>query len=202
MAHEYTGIYMYASEELSRAKRFLLLYTKISLMILAGALFYLKATDEVKAGLWVGFALASCMGSNLINVPLRFLLRNDGNIVSRSEEEDFIRKDKEKTLLICNVIGIILSAMIATTAVIMGNLIASGKVSNEKDTEDTYQMMYTVAISIGWDFLVIQVLYAIFQLILIMMLGKGEQQPNEEPSCFKRLALFLVNKEILIAKLS
>jgi hypothetical protein len=48
MAHEYSGLFMYASEELSRLKRIFLLYAKALLLIFICALFYIPVRQRVE----------------------------------------------------------------------------------------------------------------------------------------------------------
>ena len=46
MAHEYSGVFMYSSEELSRIKRSILLYAKAMFVIFICALFYLPVRQD------------------------------------------------------------------------------------------------------------------------------------------------------------
>lgn len=61
----------------------------------------------------------------------------------------------------------------------MSNVLAA-----KKATEETYQIMYTVAWAFGWDIIVIQTLYACFQAILISSLkGNGRRDGEVNGLC-------------------
>ncbi len=146
----------------------------------------------------MGYALAACVIANVIELPLKVLLKNNSDLrVSMNEEENLQRKTAEKRLLIYHVIGLILSGMIATAAFIIANLFASAKA-----TEETYHMMYTVSISFGWDIVILQLICAIIQVIVIRYVVSTDQQQEGEDGLFKRLAGAFVNKEITIARIS
>jgi len=103
----------------------------------------------------------------LLEVALRPLLKKSRQTHAVINEEQLARKKKRDARKSCiNTIGFILCGSLCVVGVVLSNVFVSrNKVSA------TYQMMYTVAITFGWDFFFIQLLCGFLQALLISKCG-------------------------------
>ena len=100
-------------------------------------------------------------------------------------------KNQEKTRFFLNIIGLILGMGISITGIVLSNVLAS-----KKDTKETYQIMYTIAIAFCWDILIIQMICAVIQSMLILSI-RAEQRKGNVTNVFIGITGCLVNKDIV-----
>lgn len=81
MSHEYTGIFMYKSTNLSRIRRIFLLYAKIMLIIAICSTYFI-IFDNIDKALWILFCIVACMMSYIMVIPIRYLMRNNLKLYS------------------------------------------------------------------------------------------------------------------------
>ena len=99
-----------------------------------------------------------------------------------------LQKKAEQKLFILNIIGFVLVGLLALGAFVLANLWATGE-----QTEDTYDIMYTVAIAFGFDILVIQTAFAVVQMLILRHVGAVQQEGDSRIRRFLRL---LISREL------
>jgi len=102
-----------------------------------------------------------------------------------NEAEDQQRKWQDQSNSILQILSLLLCVGLSIAGIIVSNIVAAKKV-----TEETYQIMYTVALFFAWDFLFAQTVYGSVQACLIM---GSKKSPKKQLQGFVGL---LVNQDI------
>ncbi len=105
-----------------------------------------------------------------------------------NEEQNMLRQKSEQRLMILNIIGMAIVGTLAVAGFVLANLWASGK-----QTEDTYEIMYTVAIAFGFDVLLVQAIFAVVQLLLVKYVGTTQMDSD---SRLRRFLRMLISREM------
>lgn len=126
-----------------------------------------------------------------MKMPLYCLLSsNTKQRVSVDEHENKQRRSDEQTSLALQIMGFVLCGSLSIVGVVLANVLAARKV-----TEETHQVMYTVALAFAWDFFVVQVIYGLVQMCLIRS-WKAKQLVSERIEEPTGITAILMNRDI------